>query len=165
MLPSPTQASAASEPLSTLTIRLSDLRPGYVVSQQRYRTPRSILAQEPVTARLLLSHRWMDGYTALYERAENPKIQVGEFADRFKTVRGAHWWYGASLVRVPTSYHTIRMYRVGEESTAVASRTFVGIIFRRGRVVVDVYVSQKIPSAPTAVFSLARLIDRRLLLY
>jgi hypothetical protein len=111
---------------------------------------------------VLLTHGWIDGYDALYRRSDSPSIEVGDLADRFQTASGAHWWYGVSLLRVPSGYGVVAMPRVGAESTGVQSQAFVGIIFRQGEDVVDVYVSLRAPAARTAVLALARLVDRRL---
>lgn len=159
----PDGRAMASAPLASITLRLSDLRPGYVVRQSRVRTPSNIDSFGRVAGQLLLSHGWVSGYDERFARGRTPAIQVGEIADRFRTTTGAHWWYGASLLRVPTDYHTISMPRVGDESTAVQSHTWVGMIFRRGTDVIDVYVSLQAPVPAAAVLWFARVVDRRLL--
>jgi hypothetical protein len=155
------QSTEATTPLALLTIHLSDLRPGYLVNQTRSFTRSSVEKREPVAGPLLLSHGWLAGYQALYERRENRSIQVGEVADRFRTAQGAHWWYGVSLLRVPSVYRSVRLAQVGEESSGVESRGYVGIIFRRGAYVIDIYVSRQAPSPPYSALALARLVDRR----
>lgn len=154
----------ATVPLSTLSIHLSDLRPGYVVGEQHYRTASSLASSEPLVERQLLAHGWLGGYDARYERAQNTNVQIGQFADRFSSVAGAHWWYLGSLLRVPAGYHAIAMPAIGDESTAIENQAFVGIIFRRGTVVLDIYVSLQVPSPTASVLSLARLVDRRIML-
>lgn len=159
---SPPHTAGASTPLPALTIRLTDLRPGYITVESRTRTQSTVAAQEPMVAQLLQTHGWLGGYEARYQRRDNTRIQVGEVADRFRTVPGAHWWYEATLLRVPSDYRSTTMTRVGDESTAVESRAYIGIIFRQGVDVMDVYVSMQAPSPSLAVLAIARLVDRRL---
>ncbi len=154
----------AAAPLAQLSIHLTDLRPGYVVGSQNYRTASTLASSEPLVERQLLAHGWLGGYDARYQQAQNSNVQIGQFADRFGSVVGAHWWYLGSLLRVPAGYQAISMPAVGDESTAIQNQAFVGIIFRQGTVVMDIYVSLQVPSPSTSVLSLARLVDRRIML-
>lgn len=162
LVPLGTQTTHASSSLALITIRLTDLRPGYVIAEAQYRVASRIAAQGGSGAPVLLSHGWVDGYDALYRRRENPAVEVGQTIDHFRTAAGAHWWYGVSLVRVPAGYHSITLAPVGDESMAVRSQVFLGIIFRRGVYVADVYVSLRAPVPATSALLLARLLDRRL---
>lgn len=157
------ERSQAASSLAQLTIRLSDLRSGYVMAKSAYRTAPLLTSQQQVGADLLVSHGWVEGYDALYQRASQPTVQVGETADRFRGRAGAHWWYQVSLFRVPSGYRSIALPALGDERTGVQNASFVGIIFRQGHYVIDVYVSRATPSAQAALLSLARLVDGRLL--
>lgn len=160
--PLPLASKTSLPSLSLLTIRLQDLRPGYVLVSEHRRDRASLHGKTAVSASVLLAHGWIDGYDALYRRREAPGVEVGDLADRFQTDAGAHWWYGVSLLRVPAGYKVVSMPRVGTESTAVQSRAFLGIIFRRHGDVADVYVSIQAPQPLLAVLALARLVDGRL---
>ncbi len=158
----PAGASAATPPLPAITIHLSDLRPGYTVAESRYRTPASIATQDPLLKGLLISHGWLGGYDARYDRSTNSRVQIGVLADRFGGTAGAHWWIGASILRVPTGYRAIQMASVGDESISIENAAYVAIIFRRGTVVIDVYVSLQAPLPVPSVLHLARVMDTRL---
>lgn len=160
----PVHATSAAAPLSVISIRLSDLRPGYVVGDSHYRTASTLASDEPLVERQLVTHGWLGGYDARYERAQNPHVQIGQFADRFGSVAAAHWWYEASLLRVPAGYQAVSMPGVGNESTAIENQAFIGIVFRRDTVVMDIYVSLQVPSSQASLLSLARLVDRRIAL-
>lgn len=160
----PIHVANAAVPLSAIGIRLSDLRPGYVVGDRHYRTAATLVSDEPLVEQQLVAHNWLGGYDARYERATNTQIQIGQFADRFGSVAAAHWWYEASLLRVPAGYQAISMPAVGNESTGIENQAFVGVVFRRDTVVMDIYVSLQVPSARASVLSLARLVDRRIAL-
>lgn len=160
----PLHGAAAAAPLSALSIHLADLRPGYVVADTHYRTASTVASDEPLVERQLVAHGWLGGYDARYERARNTNVQIGQFADRFGSVAAAHWWYEASLLRVPAGYQAVSMPLIGDESTAIENQAYVGIIFRRGVDVMDIYVSLQVPSPSASLLSLARLVDRRITL-
>jgi hypothetical protein len=160
----PIHFASAASPLSALSIQLRDLRPGYVVADRHYRTASTLASDEPLVEHQLVAHGWLGGYDARYQRAKNSQIQIGQFADRFGSVAAAHWWYEASLLRVPAGYQAISMPAVGNESTGIENQAFIGIVFRRDTVVMDIYVSLQVPSAQASVLSLARLVDRRIAL-
>lgn len=155
-------SGAAATPLPPQLIQLRDLRRGYVTVATHVYGPAAATERAHVGGPLLLAQGWQGGYQALFRRRKNPGIQVGELADRFRTAGGAMWWYGVSLVTVPATYHAIQLPTVGDQSTAVQNKAWVGIIFQRGTWVMDVYVSSQVPDPSLSVLALARLVDRRL---
>lgn len=157
-------AAPARLPLGQATIHLTDLRPGYVTASSAYRNAATMSKSEPLTVSLLSTHGWLGGYDNRFVRSDNKNIQVGAFADLFSTPSGAHWWYEGSLLRVPAGYEASPQPLVGNESTGVQSSAFAGIIFRRGSVVIDVFVSTLVPSAAASALYLARAVDARILL-
>jgi hypothetical protein len=115
-----------------------------------------------------MSHGWLGSYEALFTRRDNTRIQVGDYADQFRTVPGAQWWYGVSIHHLPVGYQAITLSPVGDQSIAVQSGStatqtgYVGIIFQQSQYVVDVYVSLAAPFPYAAVLTLAREVDQRL---
>jgi hypothetical protein len=158
----------AAGSLSGRTIQLRDLRSGYYAAKAGYRSAAIIAGRRHVPARQLVSHGWLRSYEALYSRRDNTRVQVGDYADQFRGVAGAQWWYGVSIHHLPVGYNAITLAPVGDQSIAVQSGStatqtgYVGIIFRRDQYVVDVYVSLAAPFPYGAVLTLSREVDQRL---
>jgi hypothetical protein len=162
------QQSYASSSLGGKTIQLRDLRAGYAVARAGYRSAAAIAGRRHVPARQLIGHGWIRSYEAVYSRRDDPRVQVGNYADQFHGAAGARWWYGVSVHHLPLGYSTITLAPVGEQSIAVQSGStatqtgYVGVIFRRSQYVVDVYVSLAAPFPYGAVLTLSREVDQRL---
>lgn len=161
----PGQAAAAT-PLAALTVRLADLRTGYVVAESRYVTAASLAEGAHMRVRQLKAHGWVTSYQAVFRRREDAGLQVGDDATQFRAPWGALWWYGVNLMHISQAYRTIRLPAVGDQSTAVQGRDprtgFVAIIFRRGQYVAEVFVSERAVGALGSVLTLARLVDLRI---
>jgi hypothetical protein len=160
------QSVLAFMPLHMLAIRITDLRPGYVVTQELspngYLSKTWIAYEYNLSTDQLTTHSWQNAYAVGYRRGT---IDLGNEIDEFLTPRGARWFYGVEYgTEFGPSYHGIAGPRIGDQSVRYAHSDptgYIGILFQQGRYVVRVDTVGRARTRPS-LLPLAQLVDARI---
>jgi hypothetical protein len=164
------QRASAATTLQTISLRVTNLRPGYSVASAGYLSRAALAQQYGTSSGQLIYHGWLSSYDALFVRRDVSGLgEVGNKLDLYSSGADAHWGYRLAVQNTLCcgKYHTISLPYVGQESTAFIANSgvsgFIGIKFREGRYVVGVSV---LPGSKQAsLLLLARLVDERVRLW
>jgi len=164
----------ASAGLAGLGIQLSDLRPGYAVTDAGYLSALAVSRYNFTTVASLRQHRWLATYSVVYHRTGS-LASVRSIIDAYSTTAEASWGFHSQLHGLcPGAFFTrFRLPAVGSESGACLgtgkSLGFKGhgatvLIFRQGPYVVSINAFAT-GHDPQSAVALARLVDSRIRLH
>ena len=160
------KASVPPVPISSLTVRLADLRSGYQTVASGYTIPAGAAGRYAVDFGTLRRHGWQAGYTSLYEHPALPYASISISIDQFRSPRGAAWgWRTLQEVMLccGSAYRLVRAPGIGAQSTGYVDEGptgGIGVLSREGRYVVDLSIAPH--DRGGSLVKLARLVASRI---